>query len=565
MGTIRELANVARKYLEVLKGTRRLAGIAVLVSAMSGIAEALGLVSILPLFQSSEPTLSSIVPVLCLLGSFLIAAALLKFLVDVLISRVVVSVEFSARSQLIRLLVSAPWKRVSALGQGELAAAIMSEATQLSNGVFSLLTGVATTVVIAILIAAAAYLSPSLIIVAAVFMLVSVLVYRKRLASVRDNEGAISRATTETMEGITGAVNDLRFMRLSGSDRAWSTRAEGDAAELARLRRRQFVLPSATRSLVEVSAGLFLPATIALTVALSNSLAIGLVFIGIFYRIIPRVQVAQTALNTAFAQTVWVDRWADRINTLEAEACAEPDNQGEVGNTIYEDPPHGSSFDIIDIQDVEFRYPGRPTLFNTVSLQIPVGDRIGLIGDSGSGKSTLIDLMLGLLEPDHGHVLINGVTNGQEDWFKFRTEAGIVPQDVPLRRGTLAENVAWDRPVNLDAVRRALAAAELGSLVDSLDQGASTFLSARTIGLSGGQRQRIGLARALYRTPRLLILDEATSGLDSATEDAVYRTIFALPSDVTIIVVSHRDAMLQYVRRVVNISNGHLIERGLEK
>lgn len=538
-------------YYRLLAGNRRLSAAAIAASAASGVAEALGLASLLPILQNGEATLRSVAPWLGVLAAFLIASTGLRLLVDVLIGRVVTRVELKAREQLLERLVFARWQAVSKLSHGESTSALMSEAQQLSNGVYALLNGVAQLLIVLMLMTTATVLNPPLLAAAAAFMLVSYLIYRYRLSKVRDNQQSLSIANAEVTEDVAAAIGDLRFMRESGSDVAWQERTRADAEILGQLRLRALVLPSVTKVIVDSIGALFLAFTIGATVWATNGLALGVVFVGIFYRVISRVQAAQVSISTASAQLPWLTRWDTRLATLSDRHYA------GVNSNTYEpkSPPR------IELSGVTFGYEGRSPVLVNSSLVIRSGEHVALIGASGSGKSTLIDVILGLVEPDFGEVRIDDEVLGPDGWAAFRRSVGLVPQDVAMRKGSLAENIAWDRPINGAALRDAVAQSELAPFVETLDAGLDTHIDSKTIGLSGGQRQRIGLARAFYREPRFLILDEATSGLDAPTERAIYETVFRSGRPMTIIAVSHREAIFDYAGRVVEIHHGAIITR----
>ena len=425
-------SDTLQSYYRLLAGNRRLSCAAVAASAASGAAESLGLVSILPLLRNGEGSLRSVAPWACALAVFLIVSTVLRLVTDVLIGRVSTRVEFRAQELLLDRLVHARWQDVSRLSYGETTAALISETAQLRNGVSALLNGAAYLLVVLMLMATAAILSPPLLAIAAVFIAMSFLVYRYRLSRVRDNEQRLGAITTDVTEDIAGAIGDLRFMRESGSDMDWQDRTRRDANALRQTRLRQLVLPSVTRVIVDSIGALFLAATIGATVWATSSLALGLVFVAIFYRVIPRVQSAQTAINIALAQLPWVTRWDTRLANLTDRHYA-----GVTSNT-YEptSPPQ------IELSGATFGYPGRSPVLMDCMLVIGSGEHVALTGPSGSGKSTLIDLVLGLVEPDAGEVRIDGEVLGPEGWAAFRRSVGLVPQDVAIRKGSLAENIA---------------------------------------------------------------------------------------------------------------------------
>ena len=224
------------------------------------------------------------------------------------------------------------------------------------------------------------------------------------------------------------------------------------------------------------------------------------------------------------------------------------------------------SFDnLLTLDRASFRYPSVEAMaLIEVSLSIPQGASIGIVGDSGSGKSTLVDIILGLLTPISGTVRVDGL-NIQAHLRSWQDQIGYVPQAIFLTDDTLRRNVAFGLPnVQIDeaAVWRAIQAAQLEEFVRSLPLGLDSLVGERGIRLSGGQRQRIGIARALYHNPSVLLMDEATSALDADTERGVMNAVRALQGDKTIIIVAHRLTTIQHCTRLFRLAGGRLVKEG---
>ena len=214
---------------------------------------------------------------------------------------------------------------------------------------------------------------------------------------------------------------------------------------------------------------------------------------------------------------------------------------------------------------VGFSYPNTetPTL-RDVSLSITRGTSVGFVGGSGAGKSTLVDVILGLLKPATGRVLVDGI-DIQTNLRGWQDQVGYVPQTIYLTDDTLVRNVAFGLPddqIDKSAVRRAIQAAQLEEFVNELPAGLETLVGERGVRLSGGQRQRIGIARALYHDPPILVLDEATSSLDTANEQGVMAAVNALHGNKTLIIVAHRVSTVAHCDRLFRIEQGTLVEEG---
>lgn len=221
--------------------------------------------------------------------------------------------------------------------------------------------------------------------------------------------------------------------------------------------------------------------------------------------------------------------------------------------------------DKIEVRDITFTYESaaRPALSN-VSLYVCRGEAVGLIGPSGSGKSTLVDVVLGLLAPQSGQILVdnNDIHITLRGW---QDQIGYVPQSIYLTDDTLRRNVAFGLPkgeIDDGAVQAAIRSAQLEDFVSTLPAGLETLVGERGIRLSGGQRQRIGIARALYHNPSVLVLDEATSSLDTETEHGVMQAVQALQGEKTVIIVAHRLSTVEYCDRLYRLEDSRIVDQG---
>ncbi len=218
----------------------------------------------------------------------------------------------------------------------------------------------------------------------------------------------------------------------------------------------------------------------------------------------------------------------------------------------------------LHLDGVGFRYPGREDpAVHDVTLDIPIGSSVALVGASGSGKSTLVDLLLGLIVPAEGQIRV-GAQPLDDVLGAWRRRVGYVPQDVAIFDGTIAQNVAlsWSTDIDREKVVDALRRAQLLDTVESRPGGLDSTVGERGMSLSGGQRQRLGIARALYADPLVLVLDEATSALDTKTESDVTAALRALEGNVTIVSVAHRLATIRHAEQVCFMSDGRIVAKG---
>jgi len=249
--------------------------------------------------------------------------------------------------------------------------------------------------------------------------------------------------------------------------------------------------------------------------------------------------------------------------------------------TDPEDPYEPDSVDgSVEFDDVTFGYGDEPPVVRDVSLDVPDGATIGLAGATGAGKSTLLKLVPRFHDVDSGAVRVDGVDVREYGLQSLRSEIAIVEQQPYLFSGTVAENIAYgDRGV-LDAeqvddevrgsdwetardrVREAAEAAQAHEFIRDLPEGYDTQIGERGIKLSGGQRQRVAIARALLNDPEIIIFDEATSDVDTETEDRIQESIEQLVADRTAFVIAHRLSTIQDADRIVVMDDGEIVERG---
>jgi ATP-binding cassette subfamily B protein len=218
----------------------------------------------------------------------------------------------------------------------------------------------------------------------------------------------------------------------------------------------------------------------------------------------------------------------------------------------------------VELRDVRFRYaPTQPLLFDGFSLTIAAGTKVGLVGRSGGGKTTLTRLLLRFVDVESGHILIGGQPIGRVTQSSLRRAIAYVPQDPSMFHRTIADNIRVGRPGAPDAdLRRAAELAHAAGFIETLPAGYETLVGERGVKLSGGQRQRIAIARAILKDAPILVLDEATSSLDSESEALIQDALLTLMEKRTAIVIAHRLSTVRRMDRLIVLENGRIIEAG---
>jgi ATP-binding cassette subfamily C protein len=253
------------------------------------------------------------------------------------------------------------------------------------------------------------------------------------------------------------------------------------------------------------------------------------------------------------------------LDTLDHEAVSLPDNEFQNGTASKSVAP--LSFEqVLRFDGVTYTYPNadEPAL-RDIDLSIEQGQSVGLVGATGSGKTTLVNVLLGLLQPQEGRILADGV-DVHTDLRAWQDHLGYIPQSIYLLDDTIRRNVAFGVPdgeIDDEKVWEALYAAQVGNFVmDELADGIETVVGEDGVRLSGGQRQRVGLARAIYHDPDVLVMDEATSDLDNETESRVMDALNNLKENRTFVMIAHRLSTVRDCDQLFFLKKGRIVARG---
>jgi ATP-binding cassette, subfamily B, bacterial len=220
----------------------------------------------------------------------------------------------------------------------------------------------------------------------------------------------------------------------------------------------------------------------------------------------------------------------------------------------------------ISMRNVRFSYPSGQTVLNNFTLDVPAGQKIGLVGRSGAGKSTIFALLQRLYDPDAGEVMIDGQNIAHVTQVSLRSSIAVVQQDISLFHRSLLENLRYGRPEATDEeVFRAVEAAKCTEFINRLPEGFDTLVGERGMKLSGGQRQRLAIARAFLMNAPIVLLDEATSALDTESEQSIQEALSRLFKGRTVIAIAHRLSTLDAFDRIVVLDRGRIVEDGPPK
>lgn len=474
--------------------------------------------------------------------------------------------EVEIGDRLLAAYMRAPWVDRLKRNSAELVRSVDSGVSITVSGVLMPSMGLAGEIVSALAVVSILLVSNWITALTAIIYLGLVALFLSRGISKRAvaNGRKNRQYSLQTVRLITEAMAALKEVTLKGATQDVEGAVHANRVHSAEARSRVMFLGQVPRFVLESAlvGGFVVVGLVAVLTSpagvdpLTNTLGAVALFAVAGFRIVPSLTRFQAILSAVHSSTPFAEQVLADIKEAESRAKEEvTTDQGKLPSAV---PP-------VVLKNVCFRYPhAEGPALTDVSLTIPAGSRVAVVGSSGAGKSTLIDILLGLLLPSSGEVLIGG-TPIRGVLHSWRSRVGYVPQEVSLFDASIAQNVAltWDSAeVDPDRVRRALRRAQLLDAVEARPEGIYGGVGEHGMALSGGQRQRLGIARALYSDPAVLVLDEATSALDTSTEAAVTDAIRLLSGSITTITVAHRLSTIKDSDIVFFFANGRLAAQG---
>jgi ATP-binding cassette subfamily C protein len=462
------------------------------------------------------------------------------------------------RKRVHRAVTRASWLQITRLRSSDLAYAMTGQVERIGNGTHSVLRLALDGAVTAVYLATTLYVSPLVTVLVVSAGLCLLLLLRRSTHATALLGQAMTRMGAEAYRGVLEHLQGIKLAKSYGAE----GRSIGLFSELsdtvAATNLRGSTVQAGARCRFDIGAAVLLGVVIYVAIAiLATPTADVLILLFAFARVMPRF----SALQQGFEQILNVLPDFTAVMVLEEQLARHPDT-----HLTRRLPVQFRR--AVRLESVSFAYEGRPgrsaaePALADVSLTIPAGRTTAIVGPSGSGKSTLADLVLGLIIPQRGRVLIDETPLSPELIHGWRARIGYVPQDTFLFHDTVRANLQWACPEASEAELREAIEAAAAEFVDRLPRQLDTVVGDRGVRLSGGERQRLALARALLPGPSMLILDEATSSLDSENERRVQDAIERLHGRLTILVITHRLTTVRLADTIHVLDGGRLVESG---
>lgn len=538
---------------------------------VAGVAEGVGLITLLPLLESAtgqdEATRSGITqtaleglqaigvppglgPLLTVIVVAMALKALFLWLATKQVGYTVSQVATDLRLRLIRALLKARWSFFAQKPTGYFANALSSEATRASHAYEQVCKAMAGAIQIGVYLAVVVVISWQVAVIALIVGPIVIYALRGFVRMSRHAGDEQTQVMRRLIGRITSLLPGIKPIKAMAREQHLLPFLEAETEGFNRARQQTVFASESLRAFQEPVIVLVLAVGLYGAVTIGDAPAAAVIVAAVlFYRVMTTAGNLQMQYQ---AVTVNESAFWSLVDTVEeAEAAEERDRP--------DGAPAPSLEEGIELRDVSFSY-GEESVLASVRLEIPAGELVTVVGPSGAGKTTLVDLVAGLLEPDDGEILVDGVPLSEIDRTTWRDQVGYVPQEVLLFNDTVYQNVTLgDDGFTRDEVEHALRAAGAWEFVSATERGMDHEIGERGAQISGGQRQRIAIARALLGGPRLLILDEATTALDPDTERRICDTLVGLRRETTILAISHQPALAEAASRIYQVANGSVV------
>ncbi len=460
----------------------------------------------------------------------------------------------SLRHDCFSALLNVKWSWLINTRRSDLASLLLGDINQIGVGLHFGLGFIITLIAMAAYICVAFALSPF---VTAIVLITGGLVF-SLLARYRQEALRLGFDQIKTNRALYGDVQEslagIKLAKILGNEDRHLAFLTQTTDTLRQLQFDFIINTSFSRALFQTGGAILLAAYLYLGLIVYRIAAPELLtLVLIFSRMIPMFMAGQQQLHHLIHALPALTE-SERL-LAECESVSEPMVKSDQGVRQIRDR--------LQLEHISFKYATRDqSALRDVSLTFPARTTTAIMGASGAGKSTLADILMGLLEPDQGEMLVDGVSIKGPDRRSWRKSVSYVPQDTFLFQDSIRQNLLWANPEASEAdILRALEQSS-AQFVYSLPQGLDTIVGDNGLRLSGGERQRIALARALLKRPSLLILDEATSALDIENEAKIRQAIEQLHGDLTVVIIGHRLSTLEHADQVVIVQDGQIKANG---
>lgn len=483
---------------------------------------------------------------------------LYRFFLNWTMSKFKIKAQMILTDRLFRGYVFQPYSYHLHTSSAEIMQSVTQDVGRTFTVVMSLLAILSDGLMMVFLLTVLLFINPMLTLLAAILIVVLLFVVNRFISkSVKEAGREIRKRYVRMFRGVNQGLGGIKSIKTNKREAYFSDKYAADYQEYSNYSRRYSIisrLPHLTVETVSMAGCFIIVAVVAARATLlPQALPVLVTFAVAAMRLMPAATKINSAINELRFAGPYVMAVYQSLQTTDAayHTSIQQSNEATAHNLPHQPLLYG-----VEARDISFTYPEQQQpLYQKANFFIEAGKATALMGPTGGGKTTLADLFLGLLQPDEGVILADG-HNIAENPYWWASQVGYVPQHIFLTEGSVRENVAFGYPLNQvddEWVWECLKDANIDTFVRALPQGLDTSIGERGVRISGGQQQRIGIARALFSRPWFLVLDEATSSLDSDTEQVIMDAIYNLSGKKTLLIIAHRLSTIERCHKVYKI------------
>ncbi|WP_288261933.1 ABC transporter ATP-binding protein [uncultured Prochlorococcus sp.] len=484
---------------------------------------------------------------------FLLSAvfsALIYYLSNKYIVKAKCKIERLVREEITDLTLNIRWEYFLKISQGDISKSIISEGQNISEGYMYFLQSwtyslIAITYFIVCLIVVP---DTFLILVIYGFLAYRIYIYFSKQAILLGND--LSSITSNIGVWTASIFNNLKYIRTISKDKLARNESKEIFLKFSNSYAKAMLAKYKSKFVTEILTILFIFLAVIYIIITKSTSSNLILSLSLFIRMSPKIYNAQSRLLDSLAMISWPKLHYEKIS------WAKKYNQPEELKVNKDFKFSGS----IIFNSVSFSYPNSETLIKDLNFEINQKESIGITGKSGSGKSTLLDLLTGIIKPKEGNIFISGKNMNNININSWRQKIGVVMQENYFKNDSIAANISLgEANININKIKKSLQMANAWDLVKNLPNGIHEVIYDRGARFSGGERQKLALARALYADPKILILDEPTTGLDKNSENEIIFSIQQLLGSMIIIIISHKPNVVKICDKVMLLKGKKLI------
>ncbi len=476
-----------------------------------------------------------------------IFAAWLYYLSNKNIIKAKCLIERFIRQEITDLTLKLEWEYYLKISQGDISKSIISEGQNISEGFMYFLQSITFSLIAFTYFVACLFFVPKTLMILIIYSLFAFRIYIYYSKQADKYGKNLSKITSNIGKWTSGIFNNLKYLRSISKDQLAKDEASKIFLKFSKSYEKARVASYKSRFITELLTIVFISLSITFIIMTGSNTSNLILSLSLFIRMTPKVYNSQSRLLDSVSMVSWPRLHNEKIYWAKKFINKENIKKDSLkfnGKIIF--------------KSVCFNYPLSKTILNKINLEINQEECIGIVGKSGSGKTTILDLITGIIKPKKGDIFLSGQNINSINIYSWRQNIGIVMQENYFKNDTISTNIALGGKVDKIKIKNSLIESNAWDFVSKLPNGIDEYIYDRGARFSGGERQRLALARALYTKPKILLLDEPSTGLDKNSEDKLISSLKKIKGKMIIIIVSHKKEVFNICDRILRLDKNGL-------